>query len=102
MFKTVVTAEGHPIRRFYELPLLRNESPALALSWTLFHVLDEESPLYGKTAEELRLLQAEVLILIKGYDDTFSQNVLARRSYRHDEILWGRRFAPAAEGAVRV
>ena len=40
-------------------------------------------------------LQAEVLILIKGYDDTFSQTVLARHSYRHDEIVWGRRFTPA-------
>ena len=36
-----------------------------------------------------------MLILIKGYDDTFSQTVLARRSYRHDEIVWGKRFAPA-------
>ena len=43
MFKNVVTAEGHRIRRFDELPLLRNESPALALSWTLFHVLDERA-----------------------------------------------------------
>ena len=40
-------------------------------------------------------LQAEVLILIKGYDDTFSQTVLSRHSYRHDEFLWNRRFAPA-------
>ncbi len=36
-----------------------------------------------------------MLILIKAYDDTFSQTVLARHSYRHDEMLWGRRFAPA-------
>ena len=35
------------------------------------------------------------MILIKGYDDTFSQTVLARHSYRHDEIVWGNRFAPA-------
>src|SRR5258705_1357209 len=42
MFRNVVTEEGHDIRRFYELPLLRNESPALALSWTLFYVVDEQ------------------------------------------------------------
>ena len=40
-------------------------------------------------------LQAEILILIKAYDDTFSQTVLARHSYRHDEFIWNRRFAPA-------
>src|SRR3954466_3711586 len=47
MFKNIVTREGMPFRRFTELPLLRNEMPALALSWTLHHVIDEASPLYG-------------------------------------------------------
>ena len=49
----------------------------------------------GEDAEDLRRLQAEVLILIKAYDDTFSQTVLARHSYRHEEIVWGQRFTPA-------
>src|ERR1700719_2955214 len=53
MLKNVVTAEGHPTRRFFELPLLRNESPIFALSWTLYHVIDERSPLYGLTAEDM-------------------------------------------------
>lgn len=36
-----------------------------------------------------------MLILIKAYDDTFSQTVVGRYSYRHDEIAWDKRFAPA-------
>ena len=32
---------------------MRNEHPALALSWTLYHVLDEQSPLYGLDADDL-------------------------------------------------
>ena len=36
-----------------------------------------------------------MLILIKGFDDTFSQTVNSRYSYRYDEILWNARFAPA-------
>jgi inward rectifier potassium channel len=59
------------------------------------HPIDTESPFWGKSAEDLERLQAEVLILIKAYDDTFSQTVLTRHSYRHDEIAWGHRFAPA-------
>ena len=51
--------------------------------------------MFGLTAEDLKRLQAEVMILIKAYDDTFSQTVLSRYSYRYDEIAWGRRFAPA-------
>jgi inward rectifier potassium channel len=51
--------------------------------------------LFGRTAADLELLQAELLILIKGFDDTFSQTVNARYSYRYDEIRWNARFAPA-------
>src|SRR6476619_5203607 len=53
LFKNIVSKEGRSFRRFYELPLLRNESPALALSWTLYHSLDQESPLYGLNADDL-------------------------------------------------
>ena len=65
------------------------------LTWTVVHPIDERSPLWGKTAEDLERLQAEVLILIKGYDETFSQSVHQRYSYRYDEVRWGATFAPA-------
>jgi inward rectifier potassium channel len=95
MLMTVDLVDGK-LQRNYKL--LRLERPTvlfLPLSWTVVHPIDEDSPLWGKTAEDLTQLQAEVLILIKAYDDTFSQTVLARHSYRHDEFLWNRRFAPA-------
>src|SRR5512140_1675953 len=53
VFKDIVSMEGQSFRRFYELALIRNESPALALSWTLFHVVGEASPLYGLDAAGL-------------------------------------------------
>jgi inward rectifier potassium channel len=59
------------------------------------HPIDEKSPLYGKTAEDLQGMQAEVIALISGFDDTFSQTVHARYSYRYDEINWAAKFAPA-------
>ena len=95
MLMTVITENGRP-KRIYELLRLERERVIFfPLTWTVVHPIDQESPLYGKTARDLEQLQAEVLILIMGYDDTFSQTVLARRSYRHDEIAWERRFAPA-------
>jgi len=39
--------EGDELRRFYELALDRNEHPMFVLSWTLFHVIDKDSPLYA-------------------------------------------------------
>jgi inward rectifier potassium channel len=77
------------------LKLERQKVVFFPLTWTVVHPIDADSPLHGMTADDWKRLQAEVLILVKAYDDTFSQTVLARHSYRHDELLWGKRFAPA-------
>jgi len=91
-----VKQENGGARRSYEvLKLEREQVLFLPLTWTVVHPIDQESPLWGKTADDLARLQAELLILIKGQDDTFNQTVFARYSYRHEEILWGARFAPA-------
>ncbi|MBZ5621133.1 MAG: potassium transporter [Acidobacteriia bacterium] len=95
MLMTVETGNGQPKRTYQMLKLEREKVLFLPLTWTVVHPIDGESPLWGKTAEDLARLQAELLILVKAYDDTFSQTVLARHSYRHDEIVWGKRFAPA-------
>jgi inward rectifier potassium channel len=92
----LVKNDNGEVRRTYEvLRLERDRVLFLPLTWTVVHPIDEQSPMWGKTAEDLAGMQAEVLILIKGQDDTFNQTVFARRSYRHDEIVWGARFAPA-------
>jgi inward rectifier potassium channel len=83
-------------RRTYDVLRLERERVLfLPLTWTVVHPIDEQSPMWGKTSEDLANLQAEVLILIKGHDDTFNQTVFARRSYRQDEIIWGAHFTPA-------
>ena len=95
MLMTVDVQNGEARRTYNLLKLERDRVLFLPLTWTVVHPIDPESPLWGKTEEDLRRLQAEVIILIKAYDDTFAQTVLGRHSYRHDEILWGKRFAPA-------
>ena len=57
LMRNEVSLEGGSFRRFYELPLVRNEHPALALSWTLYHVIDEQSPLYGLNARRRRCIR---------------------------------------------
>ncbi len=95
MLMTVETVNGVPRRKFELLKLERDSVLFLATPWTIVHPIDSESPLWGKTAEDLARLQAEVLISIKAYDDTFAQSVQQRYSYRHDEFVWGHGFAPA-------
>jgi inward rectifier potassium channel len=94
----LVESEGGELRRSFKLLTLERESVIFfPLTWTVVHPIDKESPLYGKTAADLERLQAELMILVKGFDDTFSQTVHARYSYRYDEFKWGARFAPAFE-----
>ena len=36
--------------------------------------------------------EAEFLILLKGFDDTFAQSVHSRFTYRYNELIWGAKF----------
>jgi len=96
----LMTVEGPPgqmKRQFQTLKLERNGVYFLPLTWTIVHPIDETSPLYGKTYADLERWQAELVVLIKGFDDTFSQTVHSRYSYRYDEIRWQAKFQPAFE-----
>ncbi len=106
LFKNTISKEGQPFRRFYELPLSRNESPALALSWTLFHIIDETSPLYGFTAEDFEANNIALAVVVSGYDVVAAQTVHARKTYDHPDIRIGHRYAEildtTEDGRLRV
>ena len=106
LFKNIVSKEGQTFRRFYELPLLRNESPALALSWTLFHIIDEASPLHGLNADDLESISVSLIVVVSGYDVVAAQTVHARKSYDHSDIRFGHRYAEilgtAEDGRLRI
>jgi inward rectifier potassium channel len=93
LLKNVVSKEGKSFRRFYELPLVRNEHPALALSWTLYHIIDEESPFHGQTADDLDTSSVTLVVVVSGYDVVAAQTVHARKSYDHPDILFGHNYA---------
>jgi inward rectifier potassium channel len=91
----VEICDGVRQRRFLPLELERKDLLFFALTWTVVHPINERSPLWGKTAKQVEAEQTEIIILIRGFDDTFGQNVHMRYSYRYDEIIWGARFTPA-------
>jgi inward rectifier potassium channel len=82
-------------RKYFDLKLERNSVYFFPLTWTIVHPIDEESPFYGKSETEIKLFEPEILILIKGFDDTFSQVVHSRYSYTGDEIIWNAKFIRA-------
>lgn len=85
--------EGEEVmRRYFNLKLDTSNIHFFPLSWTLVHPINDSSPLYGLTKEDLESKSAEVLILIKGFDDSFSQHVHIRFSYTYDEFVWNAKF----------
>ncbi|MFL6213097.1 MAG: ion channel [Blastocatellia bacterium] len=93
LFARFVDEDGQSIRRFYPLELERERVTFFPLSWTVVHPVDERSPLFGLTDDDLRRSSAEFLILLSGMDETFSQTVHTRSSYGAADIVWDARFA---------
>lgn len=85
--------EGFRLRRIHDLRLLRDRHPVFTLSWTLMHVIDENSPLYGLTPELLASTEATVMLSIEGIDETTSQSMLGRRQWSYREWRWNHRYA---------
>jgi len=106
LLRDVVSKEGQSLRRFSELPLVQNEHPALALSWTLYHVLDEKSPLYGLDENDYGAFNMSLVVVVTGYDVVAAQTVHARRSYDHTDIRFGQRYADildtSEDGRLRI
>ncbi len=93
------TAEGQYFRRFHELGLRRSENPVFALSWTLFHTVDQDSPLYGAKPDDLAQPDALLVLTISGLDENSAQQLNARQSYSQSQIRWGHRYVDIAASA---
>ncbi|NJN29264.1 MAG: ATP-sensitive inward rectifier potassium channel 10 [Synechococcales cyanobacterium RM1_1_8] len=87
-----VTLEGLRMRRFYELGLLRRETPQFVLSWTVMHVIDGNSPLHRATLDSLRQKRGNILVSLSGLDETIMQPIHARHTYAAEDIRWDHRF----------
>ena len=92
MSKNEVSIEGEHSRRFYELKLERDYSPLFALSWTVRHFIDEQSPLFGMDQENMKECQMGILASLTGIDETFSQPIIARHGYTPEDIVYNKRF----------
>jgi inward rectifier potassium channel len=97
---------GTADREFITLTLERDRVAFFPLAWTIVHPIDEDSPFAGETESTFRKCDAEVLIMLNGFDETFSQTVHTRSSYKGDEIVWGAKFTsmfnPPRDGAISV
>jgi inward rectifier potassium channel len=88
---------GSGQRRFDTLRLERSAVVFFPLHWTVVHPIDAQSPLSGLGKDDLVAGDAEFLVLLTAIDETFSQTVHARSSYRAEEVVVGARFRDVLE-----
>lgn len=79
------SAEGQHMRRVLDLKLVRDRQPMFALSWTIQHVIDADSPLYGVDLGPDGPLNGLVCTLM-GHDGTYGQTVYSRHIYTADDV----------------
>lgn len=93
LVRTELLKEGGVFYKMYDLPLVRERSPALSRSWTAMHVVGPDSVLRGYTPERLRTDEVELIVTVVGTDDTSLQPVHARQRYTDGDVAWGHRLA---------
>jgi inward rectifier potassium channel len=89
--RTERTKEGRVFYRMVDLALMRDRILSLSRSWTVLHVIDEASPLWGETKESLASKEAELNVTILGTDDTWMQTVHSSHVYMDGDLAWGMR-----------
>ncbi len=101
-----VNVNGVMKNQFYSLNLELSRANTLTLNWTIVHPIDETSPLFNLTKEDIALSDAEMLVFLKGYDDEYSNTVVARTSYTFKEFVYGAKFKmmyhPSEDGATTI
>ncbi len=84
--------DGTKVRKFYNLPLELDKVNFLALSWTLVHPIDDASVFLDMTQDQIQQADYEILVMMKAYDEMYSQMIYSRTSYKADQVIFGAKF----------
>lgn len=86
--------DGSARRKFERLDLELESIHLFPLNWTIIHMINKDSPLYGLTKSEMINRHMELLILVKGFDDSYTQKIHSKRSYSFSDLIYGAKFIP--------
>lgn len=100
------TRENPYFKTYYRLNLEIDQILFFALTWTVVHKITQDSPLYGLTLKDLQSRNAEVIIFLESYDESFGKTVIQKHSYAGDQWAenqkFGANFSSNAEGEIEL
>jgi inward rectifier potassium channel len=99
--ENVETADHRTFRRLTPLALVRDRNPTLGLSWTLVHLLDDDSPLLAALASEERFM---ITLTVSGLDTLLATQSTGGMRYRREDVLIDHEFVDVVseEGGVML
>ena len=92
--------------KYFSLALERTRVESMPMSWTVVHPIDDNSPFQGFTANDMKTADVELYVMLRGFDDVFSNYVQQKTSYTFTEIIFNRKFVPmyreSADGKTTI
>lgn len=100
------TAENAFNKEFHQLKLELDSILFFPLTWTVVHKIDEKSPFYNISFEELMKRNLELIVLFETFDETFSQDVIQKHSYAgnqwRENVKFDSSFVPNENGQLEL
>ncbi|KAJ2944900.1 hypothetical protein O0L34_g1792 [Tuta absoluta] len=92
ILKPIRTLEGEFVKNYIHQLKLKQANAFLLWPITVVHVIDEESPLYEFSAQDLMDYRFEIVVCLTGSSKNMGTVTQSRTSYLSKEIIWGYRF----------
>lgn len=89
--------EGEEIRRFYPLTVSPEHMIRFPAALTIRHTIDEQSMLFGQTAESLEKSDAFFQVSVTSIETVMAAPVQSQQDYTFTDIRWGERFVEIYE-----
>ncbi len=80
-------------KEYHPIALETDRVNFFPLTWTLVHLIDDQSPLHNLRSTDLIKRNAELIVLVEAFDETFSQNIIEKASFAEDQWMENVKFA---------
>lgn len=93
LIKSGRTLEGLSFRKVHSLPLMQSDHPLLTLGWNIFHIIDENSPLFNMSENDKKEIQSGIVVSIHGFDKDAANDTHASKVYSLADVKWEHNYA---------
>jgi inward rectifier potassium channel len=92
MYSQIEEINDNKTRKFYPLDLEIDSISLFVTSWTVVHPISNESPLFNLSHKDITERKGELILLLSAYDESYSQDLHIRTSYKPEEIIENVKF----------